>query len=186
MKKVQSDGKGEKLGWSPTRWDMWCMLLTLLSQGSLLIVCCAKLATLFALRCQRGPKPTAHHRANQLGCMALNIYIMIQTKKNGKVRNMVFDVFGVVSKLRACNAGVIASGVVFYVGKSIFWTKTVRRGLGSPKLMYSWKNGLMEMYLGVFGVYCIISCYVQCFYEIQCNFAYIRIYVKEFSKHFWK
>ena len=55
----------------------------------------------------------------------------------------------------ACNVSVVASGVFFHVGKSFFSSKAVWRDPGSPKLMYFWKNRLLEKYLGVFGVFCI-------------------------------
>ena len=41
--------------------------------------------------------------------------------KNSKweISNKYFDVFGLLSSLRACNVSVVASGAFFHVGKSI-------------------------------------------------------------------
>ena len=60
------------------------------------------------------------------------------------------------SKLRACNVSVVASGVKLHVGKSLFSSKAVWRGPGSPTLVYVRKNALLNMYPGVFNVFCII------------------------------
>ena len=68
-----------------------------------------------------------------------------------------FHVFGLFSKLRACSVSVVASGVFLYVGKSVFSSKAVWRGLGSPKLMYFWKNGLLETHLGVLDFFLYYS-----------------------------
>ena len=56
-------------------------------------------------------------------------------------------------------------------GSKVFW-----RGPGSPEEKY----GLLKMYLGVVGVFCIIDCYCKCFYEIQCNSLNIRTDLKFF------
>ena len=64
--------------------------------------------------------------------------------------------------LRACSVSVVASGVFVSRRQIIFVSsKAVWRGPGSSKLMYFWKNGLLEMYLGVFGVFRIINCYLM-------------------------
>ena len=42
-----------------------------------------------------------------------------------------------------------------------------------PQTYVFLENGLMEIYFGVCGVFCIISWYLKLFYEIQCIFMYI-------------
>ena len=71
----------------------------------------------------------------------------------------IFD-FSFISQIRACSVSGVASGVFFYVGKSICSSKAVRRGPGSPTRMYLWENGLLEVSLGVVGELCIINGYL--------------------------
>ena len=64
------------------------------------------------------------------------------------------DVFTLFSKLRACNVSVVASGVIFHAGKSVFSSKAVRRGPGSPKLVYVWKKWIVGNVFGCF--WCVL------------------------------
>ena len=69
------------------------------------------------------------------------------------------DVFGPFSKLGACNVSVVASGVFSLCGQIISLAqKLSREAWGARNLCIFEKNGLLEMYLGVVGVFCIINC----------------------------
>ena len=52
----------------------------------------------------------------------------------------------------------------------------VSKTKGSPTLMYVWKNNrFMKMYLGVFGVFCIIDYYFECFMRFS-----VILYIDEY------
>ena len=95
--------------------------------------------------------------------MALNIYEIIQNIKYQK-RKRCFDVFGLFSQFRACNVSVVASGVVFHTGIfSSLAQKLSGEAWGAQHECIWGKNGLLEMYLGVVGVSCIMNSYSNAF-----------------------
>ena len=83
--------------------------------------------------------------------------------KNLKLENSktYFDVFDILSKLRACSVSAVASGVFVDVGRSILYLKSCPETPGEPNTYVLFeKHGLLKLYLGVLGVFCTIKSYL--------------------------
>ena len=65
-------------------------------------------------------------------------HVQNETSKKWTCSKKYFDVFGLLSKLRACSVSVVASGICFIWGNQFVSSKAVRRSPGSPTLMYVW------------------------------------------------